>query len=481
MLVDSKANERKGDGPVPGDIIDDMTSYWKYLNSVSINGSKLLSDEKLKRLMRRNKFTDEEKFEFINRQLVETRQSTKVVASLLGELYPKTEIVYVKAGIVSDFRHQFDLVKTRTVNDLHHAKDAYLNIVVGNVWHSKFSRQFWRADADNNAKPEIVFTRSIICNGKTVWNGAEDKKRVVEIARKNTAHMTMYSYYKHSGQNGGFFDQNPLKAAEGLIPLKKGRPTEIYGGYNGATVAGFALVKYRSGKNTESSLVPVKLLDMAKFVADDNYALQYVSNELGDKATDIEFLLNKRILKIFTMLSLDGARYCIRGKANLSNIGLMNMMPFKTSPENEFYIKKLESLYEKHKKNEKFIWDEKYDMVSTEKNIELYNLYIEKLSSWPYNTRPGNATFVNKLISHSADFEKLDVFKQTDVLLQIQGILGRMKQADLKGLKESSSSGTMPLSLNISNWKNRYSDVRIVDLSASGLYESVSDNILKLL
>ena len=181
------------------------------------------------------------------------------------------------------------------------------------------------------------------------------------------------------------------------------------------------------------------------------------------------------------MLSLDGARYCIRGKANSSTIGLMNMMPFKTSLESEFYVKKLESLHDKHKKNERFIWDEKYDMVSIEKNIELYSLYVEKLSSWPYKTRPGNATFVNKLISHSADFEKLDVFKQTYVLLQIQGVLGRMKQADLKGFNESSSSGTMPLSLNISNWKKTYSDVRIVDRSASGLFETVSDNILKLL
>ena len=159
----------------------------------------------------------------------------------------------------------------------------------------------------------------------------------------------------------------------------------------------------------------------------------------------------------------------------------MNMMPFKMSPENEFYIKKLESLYEKHKKNERFIWDEKYDMVSIKKNIDLYSLYIEKLSSWPYNTRPGNATFVNKLISHSDDFAKLDIFEQTTVLLQIQGVLGRMKQADLKCLNESSRSGTMPLSLNISNWKKSYTDVRIIDQSASGLFETVSDNLRDLL
>lgn len=477
ILVDSKANGDKSDSyPIDPAIQEKMRGYWTRLNKIG-----LISDEKFKRLTRNSHFTEEEKFEFINRQLVETRQSTKAVATLLKKLYPDTEIVYVKAGLVSEFRQTFDILKSRAVNDLHHAKDAYLNIVVGNVWHLKFSRRFWNANSHYSIKPEVIFTRTVICGDKIVWNGVLDKNRVVNIVRKNTAHMTMYSYCKHSGQNGGFFDQNPLKAAEGLIPLKKDRPTEIYGGYNGATVAGFVLVKYRSNKKMEISLIPLRLLDMTKFVADDHYAQQYVFNELGKKATDIEILLNKRIIKIFTMISLDGAKYCIRGKAGLSDIGLMNMMPFKTSVENEFYIKKMEILNEKHKNNDKFIWNEKYDTVSTEKNIEIYKLYIEKLSSWPYNTRPGNNTFVNKLISHMDDFVKLDVFEQTAVLLQIQGILGRKKQADLKSLNESASSGIIKVSMNFSNWKKNYTDVRIIDQSASGLFETVSDNLLELL
>ena len=37
------------------------------------------------------------------------------------------------------------------------------------------------------------------------------------------------------------------------------------------------------------------------------------------------------------------------------------------------------------------------------------------------------------------------------------------------------------MSSNISNWKKDYTDVRIKDRSASGLYESVSVNLLGLL
>ena len=59
----------------------------------------------------------------------------------MKERYPQAEIVYCKAGLVSEFRQEFDLLKSRTYNDLHHAVDAYLNIVVGNVYFVKFTKK----------------------------------------------------------------------------------------------------------------------------------------------------------------------------------------------------------------------------------------------------------------------------------------------------------------------------------------------------
>lgn len=477
ILVNSKANGDKSDTyPIDSGIQAKMGAYWTYLREKG-----LIEPEKYKRLKRTTHFTDEEKFEFINRQLVETRQSTKVVATLLKELYPDTEIVYVKAGLVSDFRKEFDLLKSRTLNDLHHAKDAYLNVVVGNVWHHKFSRRYFMKNADNNAKPEIVFKYPVKCGNDVIWEGKDSIDRVAKIARKNTAHITMYSFYKHSGQNGGFYDQNPVSAQKGLIPLKNDMPTEIYGGYDSATVAGFVLARYTIKKKKEVSFVPLKLLNMKKVMEDDNFAIQYVQNELGEKATDIEILLDKRILKIYTMLSLDDARFCIRGKATMADLGMMNMMPFMTSIEFESYIKRLESFEKKFKKNEKIVWDETFDGISLNKNERLYEHYIEKLLKWPYIKRPGNKTFSNKLINRIQDFKELDIFKQTKVLMQIQGVLGRVKQADLKDLKESNNSGISTMSMNLSNWKKNYTDVRIVDQSASGFFEKVSDNLLDLL
>lgn len=473
ILVDSKANGEKSDSyPVDPAVQNKMRGYWEYLHK---NG--LLTDEKWRRLIRTTRFTEEERFEFINRQLVETRQSTKAITVLLKERYPGAKIVTVKAGLVSQFRQEFGLPKSRVYNDLHHAKDAYLNIVTGNVWYHKFSREFWRNEAENNPKPEVVFTRPVICKGKTVWEGVPDKDRVVKIAQRNTAHLTAYSFYR----KGGFFDQNPLSAAKGLIPLKKDRPTEIYGGYDSATVCGFVLVRYTVKNKRELSLVPVKLLCLKRFSESDSCALSYVAKELGEKARDIEILLNKRLIKVFTMLSLDGARFCIRGKAGLSDVGLMNMMPFVADREWERYIKKLEAFEKKGKENENIVWNEAYDGISSEKNEELFDFYLEKLSKWPFNKRPGNSVLVEKLILRRAAFSALAIGQQVKILLQVQGLVGRMKQADLKNLGESSSSGITKLSLNLSNWKKSYTDVRIVDQSASGLYETLSENLLELL
>ncbi|MFR7391028.1 MAG: type II CRISPR RNA-guided endonuclease Cas9 [Blautia faecis] len=99
-----------------------------------------MNDEKYNRLTSNEKLTDDQLAGFIERQLVETAQGAKGIADLLKSLMPGTEIVYVKARNVSDFRKEYKMLKSRLINDYHHAQDAYLNIVVGNVYFTKFSR-----------------------------------------------------------------------------------------------------------------------------------------------------------------------------------------------------------------------------------------------------------------------------------------------------------------------------------------------------
>lgn len=476
ILVDSKANGDKGDSyPIDPAIQKNMRGYWAALNQIG-----LISDEKYKRLTRTTHFTDEEKFDFINRQLVETRQSTKAVVTLLKELYPDTEIVSVKASLVSEFRQQFNLPKSRLLNDLHHAKDAYLNIVAGNIWHCKFSRQFWRAEEPHNAKVEVVFTRPVVCNGKTVWNGAADKDRVVKIARKNTAHMTKYAFFR----KGEFFNQNPVSAAKGLTPIKKDRPTEIYGGYQKSTASFFVLVKYEIAKKKDIMVMPVELLYGDQFVQDECFAFEYAKRTIADitgkPVESVEFLLNKRLIKVNTVLSLNGFRVCISGKANGGKvIGVSCLFSFKTSPENEIYIKRLESFDNRRRKDSNIMFDESHDGISAEQNLALYDCYIDKWQNSPFQHRPSHP--LNKLKEGREKFAALSPQQQITVLLSIQGLFGRSIKADLTLIGAGSSVGAASLSSSISNWKKYYTDARIIDQSASGLFEKVSDNLLSLL
>ncbi len=474
ILVKSEINEeKKSSYPIKSDIQNKMRPFWDNLHK---NG--LLTDEKYSRLMRTTPFSEKEKVEFFNRQLVETGQSAKAVSEILRKQYKNTEVVFVKAQLASEFRKEFKLPKSRAVNDLHHSKDAYLNIVAGSVWHFKFGKKFYKEDAENNRKPDKLYTHEVKNGKQTVWHGVADKDKAVAVARKNTAHITQYAFCR----KGQLFDINPLPAAKGLAERKKGMPTEKYGGYNGTTASFFVLVKYFVGKKTDIMVMPVELLFAEKFIKDDDFAEKYAKetiSKIENKTVEkTEFLLNKRILKVNTVLSLNGLRVCITGKdSGGTKIGIEVLTPFKTSYENEAYIEKLEAFNKKNKKDPEIPLNDK---ISSEKNLEIYDLYTEKFGNEPYKYRPNNP--LECLKNGRSKFEKLSAKEQVEVLLEIQGMFGKAKTANLKEIGGNKTSGASALSSKISNWKKNYTDVRIIDTSASGMFEYISDyNLFDLL
>lgn len=121
VLVKQKENERKLDVyPLPEDLRRRQFSFWK-----SLHDAKLMSDKKFNALTASH-LSNKQAKGFINRQLVETRQITKHVVTLLQSLYPDTVIEAVKAELSHNLREQYGLYKIREVNDWHHAHDAYL-------------------------------------------------------------------------------------------------------------------------------------------------------------------------------------------------------------------------------------------------------------------------------------------------------------------------------------------------------------------
>jgi len=68
----------------------------------------------------------------------------------------ETKVIPQKAENVTDFRHElkpykdesednyhWEFSKSRNINDFHHAHDAYLNIVVGNCYDVRFTRDIY--------------------------------------------------------------------------------------------------------------------------------------------------------------------------------------------------------------------------------------------------------------------------------------------------------------------------------------------------
>lgn len=507
VLVKSELNHQKGDRyPVPEGIRENMSGMWKKL----LDGG-LITEEKYRRLTRKTGFTDDEAWGFINRQMVETRQSTKAVATLLKEYYPDTKIVYVKAGLVSEFRHEkklwkailpeeerylddsqiepwkTELWKSRTVNDLHHAKDAYLNIVAGNVYHEKCTKPWYLSNKDNYSI-NLISLYSLtpyMVGGRKIWDGVNSLETVWKTVHKNAVHYTIYPF----SRKGGLFDQNPLKKNADLTPLKNNGEIyldpEKYGGYNKPTATFFVLVKYYFGKKSDVMLMPVDLAIAEKYKSDSQFRLDYAKIQLGrilNKTIDkVEFPLGDRIIKVKTMIELDGYRMCITGKGSGGKVVMLSSMtPLCLAPEWEFYVKKLETLNEKKKNNLNMVYMEKYDVVSTEKNIELYDILTDKLLNTVFKKRPGNPC--DDLADGKEKFVAQDVFTQTACLLQIIGIFGRINNGfDLTAIDEAPKAAISKLSTNLSNWKKSYSDVRIIDTTASGLFEHRSCNLLDLL
>jgi CRISPR-associated endonuclease Csn1 len=136
VLVHKKCNgEKKDDYPLRSEWQANRRIFWNFLLE-----KQLISKEKHYRLTRNTELGVDDINTFINRQLVETRQSTKYSAQILKKIYgDNSTIVFVKAKNITEFRAEYEIKKSRLVNDFHHAHDAYLNIVVGNTYHTKFT------------------------------------------------------------------------------------------------------------------------------------------------------------------------------------------------------------------------------------------------------------------------------------------------------------------------------------------------------
>ncbi len=456
VLVKKQVNAAKdNEYPLSDDIRHKMMPHWKMLLEKD-----LITKEKFKRLTRCEPLTDNELSDFIARQIVETSQSTKAVAQIFSQMYTDSDIVYVKARNVSEFRKNFDFLKCRAVNDLHHAKDAYLNIVVGNVYdvlYTKNKANFIKGLQTKRYSLNQMFSFNI--KGAWVSDNDESLSIVKKTMNKNNIVYTRYA----SCQHGTLFDIQPVKKGSGQVPLTACGPRssiEKYGGYNKAAAAYFTIVKckVKKGKKIQESIrmQPINLYQVNEFEADPVTFLK-------DKCElcEPEILVNR--VKYNACISIDGFRMHLSNKQGTS-LGYKPGMQLVLGYRVEKYIRNIT----KYLDNAEERPVNKYDKLSEEKNIELFDLLTDKMISTIFKVK--FLDMGNKIKGKRDKFIEIPIERQCYVLNQILNILhANTMSGDLKYIGLAGQAGKVTTSIDLSNVNG---SIMIVNQSATGLFEN---------
>ena len=463
VLVNRKENIQKSDSyPLDAITREKNISHWRLLLAKG-----LISKKKFDRLTRVTPFSDEELAGFIARQLVETQQSTKAVAATLKRLYPDTDVVYVKAGVVSDFKNENNLLKCREINDLHHAKDAYVNIVVGNVFDTKFTKNpinFIRSRDRQPYSMHKIFDYDVARNGVTAWSAGEHGtiEKVKKTYEKNNILFTRYAYE----ETGALFNIQPVKKAKGLMPLKSDprlADTEKYGGYNKVSSAYFCLVEHtRKGKRIRTiEYVPVYLSEQ----------IEKDKSVLDSFFKDTQGLIEHRILvpkiKINTLFCIDGFYMHISGRTN-DSIVFKNAMQLILDSETYAYAKLILKYTDYISATKTTMPAEKYNPeISRESNNHLFNVLIDKMKN-AYASQFGE---VGKKIEKTK-FEAMTLSKQCDILkLIFVALCCDARFVDLSSVNGNKTTGRTWLNKNISEIKS----ISIINDSPTGLFRQIID------
>lgn len=473
VLVRKTDNAHKSDTfPIEEKIRTKMCGLWKMLRD-----GNFITEEKYKRLMRNEKFSDEERAGFISRQIVETRQGTKVITNLFEQTFPQSDIVYVKASNVSDFRRKFDFIKCRNINDFHHAQDAYLNIVVGNVYHTKFTQNpmnFIRA-YDNNPDAnkyhmEKLFEYPVSRNGKDAWitKNSESISVVRQMMGKNTPLVTMMNYESH----GGIADQTIYSAKDakkakgvGYIPIKSSdknlEDTCKYGGMKKYTGTYFFLMEYMKKGKKIRSLEAMPLYLKEKLNSREKIE-QHWEATFGYEQPKVIF--DK--IKMYSLIKVDGFYLYLTGRTG-ERLLVSNAVQLSLDKDLTEYVRKISKSYEQYDADEEFERDKN---INADENLKLYRILKEKHLNQIYKKRPNSVGV--KLENGEEEFIELSVKKQIYVLLQILQLSQRSNQgADLSEIGESKKTGVSLISKKITEAQ----EFKLINQSVTGLYENEID------
>jgi len=437
VLVCKQANGEKGDKfPLSTEMQNKMRTVWEMLKSKSTKSESLMTAEKFARLTRTTVFTEDEKVDFINRQLVETRQSTKALATILKEKY-SVDVVYVKSGLISDFRNEFGYHKCRAINNYHHAKDAYLNIVCGNVYNTAFTRNprnFIKNAQDYSIKTETLYNVS----SKIKNNWQPDTHEIIrQSMASNKIKYTEFAYEKRGDL--WFKPQGKIPRKGDYMNIKsKKKPYDL-------SICYFVLVSHETKKGKEARLLPIYNYRIEEFVRDSSNYFENIYPELNKNYKLINVKLIRRV-KLKSVIIKDGVRFRITG-----NTGMAHTYQLTLSSNNEEILRRICKAAENN--------DDK--IIKPEDTIEIFNVLKDKLINSVYS-KISSIRMQSEYFNEEM-FTSLPLIKQAEFIQNAVNLFTVNKvSADLSLMNGAKSAGEMQ--------KPKVADY-IIDQSPTGFFE----------
>ena len=204
-----------------------------------LNGMKLISDKKLKRLLLAS--TDEA-MGFINRNLVDTRYIIRELMAILRAYNTvnnyDTHIVSLRSSFTTVYRNAFNMKKNRDIGDQHHAHDASIVAIAdmvlstyypnydergNNKYYQEFLKRMMESQGPDSDKSENQKLYGFIKYAyfKRFGNYPNDNDSLVSQVR---ATVPLYSVKAEKNYKGAFFDATiyPQMDKKKNIPREKG-------------------------------------------------------------------------------------------------------------------------------------------------------------------------------------------------------------------------------------------------------------------
>ncbi len=532
VLVEKIRNKDKSNHyPFVNQYVDkEGIEFITFLNKAN---SKIRPDKKRNRILRTKELSNEEISGFVKSQLTTTDQSVNAVCKILNLIDKKARVVYSRASTVAEFRQLFGLVKSRDANDFHHAQDAYLNIVVGNVYDKEFSdggvhviahKRDYMESLNRSVKYMFHHDERVLNKDTLIWKSknyiiGKDGEEIedpnshgtIDIIRKYFSINDPLITRKMERKPTLLFSQNEIISARNggaQFPLKQYKPFNSkgfetkYGGYSHLSNPYGMLVK-SEGKNKKPiySIEFVPSVYLGKHYSEIKVK-KYLSENKKCKNPEIciKRLRFNTIIEI-PCISSTGETGVLRvglasGKTNGHQMGLINMTEPKIDNKYRCLIKSLSKLaaYDDSliaESKDKQSSYEKYGMNDIDENPnekikrtdleELFKYITEVLYKKPeFECLPKVSNTLLALETSLEEFKQLSTINQVHCLCSMLKIIQAksVQQINFKKFADSNSNLTIFENLpktcgDIVRNNELPSHAKIIQTSATGLTEWV--------